>query len=84
MQVEQEVRQFVVDNFLFGKDGDTFSNGDSFLERGIINSLGILALISFVEKQYAFHILDEEVTTDNWDSVDRIAGFVNCKLAAAS
>ena len=81
-QIEQELRQFVIDNFLFGEGEEKFSNDDSFLDTGIVDSMGILQLVSFVQEKYAIRVADDELMPDNWDSVRRVAGFVQRKLTA--
>jgi acyl carrier protein len=78
--IAQKVRVFVVDNLLFGQGDDRFSNDDSFLENGLIDSVGILTLVEFVRETYAISIQDEELVPENWDSVHRIAAFVQTKL----
>jgi len=80
-QIERELRQFVIDNFLFGEGESQFSNEDSFLEKGFVDSMGILTLVNFVQEKYAIGVADEELVPENWDSVHRIAGFVNSKLS---
>jgi acyl carrier protein len=80
MGCEQEIRDFVIDNFLFGESSDTFSDTDSFLEKGLIDSMGILTLVEFVRDKYVISIQDEELIPENWDSVQRIADFVENKL----
>jgi acyl carrier protein len=80
-EVAQDVRRFVVDNFLFGEGDGQFSNQDSFLDKGLIDSMGILTLVEFVKEKYAIPVEDEDLTPDNWDSVQRIANFVQAKLA---
>lgn len=79
--VEQEVRQFVMDNLYFAEDGGNFSDDDSFLEKGLVDSMGVLTLVSFVSGKYEIPVENEELIPDNWDSVTRIAGFVARKLA---
>lgn len=75
-QIEREVRQFVIDNFLFGEGEKRFSNDDSFLEKGLVDSMGLMTLVSFVQENYAIDVASEELVPENWDSVRRIAGFV--------
>lgn len=82
-QIEQEVRQFVIENFVFGEDGSHFSNDDSFFEQGLIDSMGILTLVDFVKDKYCIPVDDEELIPDNWDSVCRIANFVRRSLNQA-
>lgn len=79
--IETEVRQFVVDNFLFGEVGD-LTNAESFLEGGIIDSTGVLELVAFIERRYEIMIEDEELVPANLDSVDRVVQFVEGKLQA--
>ncbi len=78
--VEQELRRFVVDNFPFGQVGDGLSNDDSFLDRGIIDSTGVLELVTFLEETYAIKVEDEELIPDNLDSINRLAKFLERKL----
>lgn len=83
MEIERELRSFVIDNFLFGQADEAFSNADSFLEKGLIDSMGILTLVEFVKDKYSIVVEDEELVPENWDSVERIAGFVQKKLGVA-
>lgn len=80
METERELRNFVVDNFLFGQADELFSNTDSFLEKGLIDSMGIMTLVEFVKDKFAIDVEDEELIPENWDSVQRIASFVQNKL----
>ncbi len=82
LETSQEIRGFVIDNFLFGEADERFSNDDSFLENGLVDSMGILTLVEFVKEKYAISIEDEEIVPDNWDSVHRIAAFVQTKLGS--
>jgi len=75
-----EVRVFVVSNYLLGKDNG-FTNDDSFLELGIIDSTGILELISHLESTYGIEVTDDELNPDNLDTVNRITAYLNWKLA---
>ncbi len=83
-QIEQELRQFVVDNFLFGEGEEQLSNEDSFLEKGLIDSMGILNLVNYVQEKFAVTVADEELIPENWDSVRRVADFVESKRKAAA
>ncbi|MGE5567671.1 MAG: acyl carrier protein [Rhodospirillales bacterium] len=73
------LRQFVVENFLFGQV-DNLSDQDSFLEKGIIDSTGILELISFLERHYRIKIADEDLIEQNFDSIDKLMAFLSRKL----
>lgn len=77
----QELRTFIIDNFLFGDASGrfTFSDEDSFQERGIVDSTGILELVCHLQERYAIVIEDEELVPDNLDSLSRVARFVERK-----
>ena len=77
-----DVRSFVVANYLLGKDNG-FSNDDSFLELGIIDSTGILELISHLESTYTIEVTDDELNPDNLDTINRIAAYLTRKLSIA-
>jgi len=81
--IEQELRTFIIDNFLFG-DKNGFANNDSFLEKGIIDSTGMLELVTFVQQRHGITIEDEELIPDNLDSVERLSTFIQRKLAIAA
>ena len=82
--IQQEIHNFVIDNFLFGEGSAQFSDGDSFLDKGLIDSMGILTLVEFVKEKYDIAVEDEELVPDNWDSVERIAAFLQTKLGATT
>lgn len=82
-QTKDQVRHFIVNNFLFG-DGDRLQEGTSFLQGGIIDSTGILELITFLEESYGIKIQDEELVPENLDSVVKVAAFVVRKVSCAA
>ena len=80
--MEQALRKFVVDNYLFGRDLD-FSDDDSFLEKGIIDSTGVLELVSHLESTYGIQVRDDDLLPENLDSISRLVRFLERKLQAA-
>lgn len=79
--VREQIRKFIVDNFLFGDEG-TFKDDDSFLENGIIDSTGILELVAFLEESAGVKVEDSELLPENLDSVNRIVAFTEKKKAS--
>ncbi len=77
--IEQELRRFVIDNFLFGRNNG-FADSDSFLESGIIDSTGVLELVAFLEERYRIDVVDEELIPENLDSIDNLVRFVKAKM----
>jgi acyl carrier protein len=74
-----EVREFIIENFLFG-DRERFEPDLSFLETGVIDSTGMLELVGFLESRYKIQIKDEEFVPENLDSLDNIGRFLRRKL----
>lgn len=74
--VVSEIRAFIVANFLFGQEGKGFTEDESFLETGIIDSTGLLELVAFVEQQYGISIADRELLPENLDSLKNISQFI--------
>ena len=80
--IETEVRQYVSDRLLFGKTEVELKGDTSFLESGIIDSTGVLELVSFLEEQFKVKVDDEDLIPANLDSVDAIVRFVESKRTA--
>ena len=77
--VLKKVREYVIENFLVGDEEAGFSDEQSFLETGLIDSTGILEVIFFLEEQFDLEIDDEEMVPENLDSVASIGRFVLSK-----
>lgn len=79
-RLRTELRRFVIDNFMYGRDCQ-FRDEDSFLELGIIDSSGLLELVNFLEKQYGIQIEEADLVPENLDSVAQVTRFLQEKLA---
>ena len=77
------VRQFIVTNFLFG-DGRQLQDDTSFLQSGIIDSTGMLELITYLEETFGIKIQDNELVPENLDSLARVAAFVARKVSCVA
>lgn len=77
--IQRDVTAFIVENFLFGNAAEAPAPGSSFMESGLIDSTGILELVSFVEGKYGIKVADDELVPENLDSVQHIAAFVSRK-----
>jgi acyl carrier protein len=74
VQIQREVRDFIKINL--GRDLRDVTDTDSLLEAGIVDSMGVLALVGFIEQRYGIAVGDEEMMPENFDSISSIAGFV--------
>ena len=76
-----KIRAFIIENFLFGSD-DGFKDDASFLEEGIIDSTGVLELVTFLEEEFSIVIDDEELIPENLDTIVNVDNFITRKLAS--
>lgn len=76
----KNLRSFVIQNYLMGRDTG-LTDDDSFLDSGIIDSTGVLELVAYLEESYGFKVDNEELTTDNLDSISKVSVYVRSKLA---
>ena len=83
MLIEQQIRDYILENYLFTDEQSALKNTDSFLKKGILDSTGILEVINFIEEEYGVNVEDEEMVPENLDSVDNIVAFVGRKNEAA-
>lgn len=75
MSMCKELRQFVSENFLYGRAA-ALTDDDSFLAKGIIDSTGVLELVNFLEMRYGIKVQDRDLVPENLDSINNVAKFV--------
>ena len=73
------IRDYVIDNFLFG-DANGLKDDTSFLDEGIVDSTGIIELVAFVEKSFKIEVEDDDIVPENFDSIANIAKYLENKL----
>jgi acyl carrier protein len=78
MQITEQVRTFVTSNF-YVPDPSLLTDDASLLDQGIIDSTGVLEVISFLEETFGITVEDREILPENLDSIARIAAFVSRK-----
>ena len=78
MDYRTQITEFIINNFLLG-DQNRLKNDTSFLDSGIIDSTGILEVITFLEQTFGVKVNDDELLPENLDSVDNIVGFIASK-----
>ena len=82
-EVKNKVREFIVENYLFGDD-ERLETNTSFLDEGIIDSTGMLELIEFISEEFEITVEDEELIPENLDSIDNVTAFVGIKTQKAA
>lgn len=82
--MKEILRQFIRDNFLFGLQGESFSDDDSLLEKRIIDSTGVLELIAFLDERFGVKVQDDELLPENLDSINRLVRYLEKKSKVAA
>jgi acyl carrier protein len=80
MNYKKEIKEFILQNFMFTDDHSVLGDGDSLMQKGIVDSTGVLELVTHIEEQYKLKVQDSEMLPANLDSVDAISAFVARKL----
>lgn len=78
---EEEIRKFITDNFMMGHNPTALKRDTSFLDNGIIDSLGVLELVSFIEDSFDIEVKDEELIPENLDSINNLLRYIKKKLS---
>jgi acyl carrier protein len=80
VNVRDRIRSFISENFFV----EGFADDASFLREGILDSLGMLELVGFLEREFQLHVTETELVPENLDSLDRAAAFVQSKRQNAA
>ena len=77
------LREFILSNFLFTDDQTALNDDDSFQEHRIIDSMGMIQVIQFIEAEYGIKVQDAEMVPEKLDSVSRLTRYVLTKKGLA-
>jgi acyl carrier protein len=80
MDIREQIRQFIVTNFYI-PDAAALTDDALLLETGVVDSTGILEVISFLEETFQMKVADAEMIPENLGSIVRIGDYVNRKKA---
>jgi acyl carrier protein len=79
MTLKEQIRNFILENFILENPEDLVDD-ESMLEKGIIDSTGVLELVGFIESTYQIKVEDEELIPENLDSIKNIIEYLERKL----
>jgi len=82
-EIKKKLKAFILDKFLLGNNSNILDD-DSFLEKGIIDSTGVLELVNFIEETFNIRVEDEELIPDNLDSLNKLTTYVGKKTKNVS
>lgn len=79
MEIREQIKNYIAETFLFSDDGFNMSDDISFLDEGIIDSMGVLELIMFVEETFGISVEDDDIKPENFDSVNKLYEYIHRK-----
>jgi len=82
-QTREMIRQYIANNILFSDNGYPYSDEASFLGEGIVDSMNVLELVMFVEQNFGVKVEDQDIIPENFDSVAKLATYVESKVKLA-
>ena len=77
--VKEELRQYILKNFLPGEKPSNLHDDTPLRTSGIVDSVGMLQMVSFVEERYGIEVEAYEASVENFDRIEDIAAFINSK-----
>ena len=82
-QICSIIRTFIDESFLSSSGLENYDDSDSFMDKGIIDSTGVLELLEFIEDKFDISVEDDEVIPDNLDTVNSLVVFISRKTSNA-
>lgn len=83
MSVRDQIRSFILENFLFSTEPQGIDDETSLSDSGIIDSSGMLEIVMYLEEHWGIQVADEEMLRENFDTVAGIAALLARKGAVA-
>ncbi len=80
-EAKTAVKAYISENFLMGQNDINLEDETSFLELGLLDSTGVIELVSFLEEEFKIQVEDDEITPENLDSLNKISSYVERKSA---
>jgi acyl carrier protein len=80
--ISDSIRTFVLSRFPLARKRE-LQDGDLLLESGILDSMGVLEIVHFIEQEFGILVVDDELVPENFQSIQQLTEFVNKKLGKA-
>ncbi len=81
MELKGKIRNFIEENMTIYDDEAVFADDDNIFELGFVDSMFALKLVTFIEREFAIQVANDDLVLDNFSTVDNITNFINSKVA---
>lgn len=79
MEIEQQIREYILESFMYSDNAGELTNEMSLFDNGILDSTGVLELVGYIEETFGIQVDDTELVPENFDSVDNISAYIQRK-----
>ncbi|MGD0695738.1 MAG: acyl carrier protein [Terriglobia bacterium] len=83
-QIKEEIRQYILTEFLPGEKPSNLRDDTALRTSGIIDSVGLLRMIDYIEERYKIQVEAHEAGVENFDRIEDIAAFIQRKSATGA
>jgi acyl carrier protein len=83
-QIREKIRAYLQENFLYTMPDLVLDDDDKLLERGIVDSMGIVELLTFIEDEFGVKPADDEISEANLGTVRAVVDFITAKQAGVA
>jgi acyl carrier protein len=80
MSVNDIIREFISHELLHDSPRAPLTDDDQLIEMGIIDSLGIMTLLVFLEERFSIHISGDDLVPENFGSISAISNLIERNL----
>jgi acyl carrier protein len=82
MKLHDRIRRYLAERILYVDDGLPYDDDSSFIGEGLIDSMGVMELVSFVQSEFGLKVEPQELTPEHFDSVNKLAAYIGRKVGA--
>jgi acyl carrier protein len=82
MDIESQVRKFILENFMYSDDESRLPRDLSLVDNGIVDSTGVLELVEYIEGAFSIQVEDTALVPENFDSVAKLTAYIQRKISA--
>jgi acyl carrier protein len=80
MSTSDTIRDFIAGEILHGSQKIPLKDQDPLIESGIIDSLGVMILLTFIEERFSIQIPSEDLMPENFSSISTITDLIERRL----
>ena len=84
MDIKSKLKNFIITEFIFEKDDNSIKDDDLLLEMGIIDSVGVVVLMSFMQEQFGIQFDDKDLVPENFQTINNMKDLIERKQLSES